>query len=454
MKKIVYILLMAFAFFSCQKPEDVPPVNKDKIDVVFAGITNEIGSLKSTDIVDCNKPDADYAQVKIDNTIYRPLVFYIDGVPYTQSIKLSPGTHSVKEFMLMNDNNTPDNFGDDIIVSATPIKGSTYAVFVDNAVDFPFQVSAFAKTEVKVQVLCFEDVDYQYFGFDWFALTEIIVREQVFFGDICVTNTADYEGSLYENQNNKLQNDMPAIFRIDVYKNGAYITSYNNEAWLGEGMPLSVLYPDNKNANDKFDFNLSIYVRNGNDFAYVYYYTWTFYNDELIAAGDDGVVDFVLGDCSADYDLKINSPVSTGCQTAYAYGTGHATCFLQIQPGYSNWGWSNGPLATGNYEFKLYAGADQCTLENGREVGSLIVNYNGTEADVTYNMLPGFTLDLANLYVGTTILYQINNVPTTTPEEFPLNEDLDGASTWSHTFTGLSGNIYVVAHAKVCGPGL
>ncbi|HEY9113942.1 MAG TPA: hypothetical protein VIN10_04535, partial [Bacteroidales bacterium] len=314
MKKIVYILLFVFAFSGCIKEEPEPPVINDNNQVVFAGITTDIGSKKSTDVVDCDKPDAIYAQVKIDDKIYRPLVFYVDGVPYTQSIKLEPGTHSVKEFMLMNDNNTPEILDDDIIVSATPIKGSSYAVFVDKAVDFPFQVNAFAKTEVKIQVLCFEDADYQLFGFDWFALTEITVREQIFFGDICIDNLPDYEGSWYEDQDNGLQVDMPAIFRIDVYKNGAYIISYDNAAWLGEGDPLHVLYPDNNNANDKFEFNLYIYVRNDNVFAYTYYHTWTFYNDELIDAGDDGVVEFVLGNCVSDYDLKINTPVPVGCE--------------------------------------------------------------------------------------------------------------------------------------------
>jgi hypothetical protein len=460
MKKIVYILLLALAFFSCQKPEDTPPVNNDKIEVVFAGITTEIGSVKSTNIVDCDKPDAVYAQVKIDNTIYRPLVFYIDGLPYTQSIKLSPGTHSVKEFMLMNDNNTPETLDDDIIVSATPVKNSTYAVFVDKPVDFPFQVNAFAKTEVKIQVLCFEDADYQYFGFDWFALTEITVREQIFFGDICIENLADYEGSWYEGQENGLQVDMPAIFRIDVFKNGAYIISYDNDdpEWLGEGEPLHVLYPDNNNANDKFEFNLYIYVRNGNAFAYTYYKTWTFFNNELISAGNDGVVDFVLGDCNSDYDEKIVTPVQPGCQISYAYNIGYSICFLSIQ-GFENthWGWTNGKLSVGNYDFTLFAGVGDCNTENGRQVGTVSVNYNGANAIVTYQMLPGYTLDAVNLYVGLTVLYEKEvGVFTNIPEEFPIIEDLDDVSTATYTISGFAegDEIYVIAHAKACGPGL
>jgi hypothetical protein len=455
MKKIVYISLLVFAFFSCIKDDEVPPVVPDNYQVVFAGITTEIGFVKSTKVVDCDKPDAVYAQIKIDEVIYRPLVFYVDGMPYTQSIKLEPGTHSVKEFMMMNDNNTPEILDDDIIVSATPLKGSSYAVFVDRALDFTFEVNAFAKTEVKIQVLCFEDADYQLFGFDWFALTEITVREQIFFGDICIENTADYEGSWYENQTNGLQVDMPAIFRIDVYKNAGYIISYDNASWLGEGQPLHVLYPDNNNANDKFEFNLYIYVRDENVFAYKYYYTWTFYNGELIESGDDGVVDFVLGECVADYDLKISLPEPTGCESAYAYGGDYAICFLDMQQGFSNWGWSNGQLTTGNYEFQLYAGAGQCDLENGREVGTLTVNYDGAEAEVTYSMLPGYSLNQVHLFVGNEILPRENGEFTVSPGQYPvIDENLNGATSWTYTVSVLSGNIYVVAHAEACGPGL
>ena len=102
MKIIVYISLIALVIFGCSKDQQVPPQPppQENYQVVFAGITSEIGAMKSTNIVDCDKPDAVYAQVKIDNVIYRPLVFYVDGLPYTQAIKLSPGTHTVKEFLL------------------------------------------------------------------------------------------------------------------------------------------------------------------------------------------------------------------------------------------------------------------------------------------------------------------------------------------------------------------
>jgi len=46
------------------------------------------------------------------------------------------------------------------------------------------------------------------------------------------------------------------------------------------------------------------------------------------------------------FDLEYIPPPQMDCETAYAYGDGLATCFLDI-PGVksNNWGWSNGPIS-------------------------------------------------------------------------------------------------------------
>ena len=211
--------------------------------------------------------------------------------------------------MLYNDNSTPENLDDDFIVKAAPMAGSEYSDFVETPLTFNFTVEEFAKAEVPVEVICFDEADYESFGFNWFAMTEITVREQVFFGDICVTDLAAYEGSAYEGQVNGLQLDMPAIFKVDVYKNDAFIKSYSNEGWLGEGSPLEVQYPDHDNASDEFEFKLYILVEDAGEFVYTYFHSWFFADDEMIEAGDDGVVDFVLGTCNySETDLQLSWP--------------------------------------------------------------------------------------------------------------------------------------------------
>ena len=304
MKKLTLLtILLAAVLFGCKK-EDTAPATQD---VVFTAQTMSTDGLKSS-----NSQTADYAKVTISGTTYYPEVFYLDGNTYTQSIKLPVGTYTVTEFLLMDDNNTPDDMSDDIILKATPMSGSTYADFVSTPLPFDFTVEAFKKAEIQIEVLDFEAANYQEFGFVWFNAQENTVREQLFFGDICVKHPDDYAGSLYANQTNGVQVDMPAIFRIDVYQNGTFFKSYNNEYhadgsdWFGEGDPLHVLYNDRDGETDNFEFKLYILVADGNGFSYKLFHTWTFSDDQTIDDGGDGVVDFVLGNCqTTDADLTL-----------------------------------------------------------------------------------------------------------------------------------------------------
>ncbi|NQT31566.1 MAG: hypothetical protein HQ588_04455 [Deltaproteobacteria bacterium] len=138
------------------------------------------------------------------------------------------------------------------------------------------------------------------------------------------------------------------------------------------------------------------------------------------------------------------------CDTAFARSYLYSTCFSYW--GFSNWGWTNGPLQPDEYRFPLYAGAAQCDISKGKHVGWITVNYNGSTAIVTYNMFYGYKMDETHLYVGNEPLPRINGDGeyTVAPGQFPLSHDLDNASTDWYAVTGLSGEIYVVAHAVVC----
>ena len=302
MKKVFVFILVAIAVFSCQK-RAVDPSSAEQ-EVVFTGVDASADGQKSTD-TDCDNPTANYASVVVNGNTYRPAIFYLGGIAYTQSIKFISGNYSISEFLLMNDNNTPGDLSDDQVVKAAPMAGAEYAAFVTQPLPMSFTVEPFKKTEVPIEVICFEEAEYQAFGFDWFVMTEIVVREQVFFGDFCVSYPEDYEGSLYASQANGVQIDMPAIFRIDVYRNGAFLVSYNNEDWFGEGQVLKVHYPDHENAADHFDLYLYVLVRTCAGFEYKYFTSWWFDDDQMITAGSDNVVDFVLGDCSTGADFVL-----------------------------------------------------------------------------------------------------------------------------------------------------
>jgi len=336
MRKLFYLFLMVgLVVISCNKPNNTPTEQ----DVVFKAFTAETGFKAST----CDNPDANYALVEIDGVIHQIDVFYLDGNIYTNTLKLAPGDHTVSMFVLKNDNNTPGDTTDDIEVLATPLTGSDYEQFVSQALPFSFTVDAFLKAEVEIQVLCFEAADITNFGFAWFAIDKVTVREMCFFGDFCTKYYADYAGSLYEQQQNGLQHDMPAIFKIDVYRNDNFLVSYNNEAWLGEGQPLCVQYPDYDNVVDNYKFQLSILVKVGTGFEYKEFYTWTTADDGTLAnIGSDNVMDFVLGSCVPDADLILppymNLPgeatVTTGNSSPGSEGTYFDVTLTNIGAGY------------------------------------------------------------------------------------------------------------------------
>jgi len=147
------------------------------------------------------------------------------------------------------------------------------------------------------------------------------------------------------------------------------------------------------------------------------------------------------------FDLEYSPPPQVDCETAYAWGEGLATCFLDI-PGVksNNWGWSNGAISDpSSYSWDIYAGAGQCDITKGTLVGTLDVDYSGGTVTVAYNIDPDFTLDETHLYVGDEMLARKKGKFTTAPGQFPYSGQQ------SYTIDGLSGDIYVVAHSVVCG---
>jgi hypothetical protein len=294
------ILMSIFLLTNCNKEAKQDPVNEGEL--VFAPIT--ITPDKDWDWQCDLTLTVTNAHVVIDGNDYFPLTFVLDGKLYTQAIKLAEGIHTVSYFALIDNTLDWANLANAPIVKATPATGSYFGHYVTDPVDFDIYITAFRKFELRIEVLCYVPAVYEYFGFFWFEVRELTIRYQCFFGDFCIKHLPDYYGSLYEN--NGLQLDEVAIFKIKAYRNGDDIgTFYNtyvddNELMFHE--PLCVEYADYDNETDYFDFELWIYVKVGDVFEYVYFYTWTFMDDELIVPlpidGGDGVVDFVLGNCN------------------------------------------------------------------------------------------------------------------------------------------------------------
>jgi hypothetical protein len=320
MKKILFFILAIGTMFSCQKKETDTTVRQQE--VTFSAIKVDPSTGLKSDWL-CPTDDngniltPTVAKITITGKgDFWPQVFTLDGNMYTQAIKLdvnpgdSPTNYTVEFFGLYTE-------VDGTLIMATPTTGAEYAEYTTSHVSFNFSVSAFSKAEIPVEVLCYMPDSYDKFGFNWAQFDEIVIREQCFFGDICFKHPADYIGSNYENQSTGLQIDMPAIFKINALKmvnqvwtpvpNNEDFTNDNEDANWGVGAPVCVRYPDNLSIDrELFKFELWVLVKVGNVFEYLKFHEWEFEDDQTIDAGEDGVVDFVLGSCNlSNTDLQL-----------------------------------------------------------------------------------------------------------------------------------------------------
>lgn len=121
-------------------------------------------------------------------------------------------------------------------------------------------------------------------------------------------------------------------------------------------------------------------------------------------------------------------------ETAYAKG-GAAECFI---PTFANWGWTN-LISPGTYTMDLWAGAAQCDISKGTEVGSVTVMYGSDGyVTVTYDVKPPYLLEETHVYAGY--------------DEFPNDKKgkltvAPGAYSNATSFNG--DPVYVIAHAVV-----
>jgi hypothetical protein len=242
----------------------------------------------------------------IDGITFNIPVFFVGNVPWTSSIKLSEGIHTINEFVVYSDNHTPNDISDDVVLWATPHTGSQWATYVSTPLVKNFNIVKDQKIPVNIDVVCFMPATYLNFGFTYFSMNELVIRQQWFFGDICMKDASQYVGSDYAHQANWVDvgySDRPAIFQLKVYKyiGNAYSlqnTFTNDDVDHQYGNKVSVTYGDYLNKTDQFKFELYILVRQGTSFNFVLFKTWTF-NDQsnIIQSSDDNVVNFIIGNC-------------------------------------------------------------------------------------------------------------------------------------------------------------
>lgn len=507
MKKLLLSLAISgLLLTSCE--QDLPKENFNEPQEVTFNIGSNGGLLKAANteipsMADCSI-EADYVWMLLnfddgtnngETQEFTIPVFFVNGVLYTQAIKLPPGDYSLEDFILYADNDTPDDDSDDVVVSAAPHAESVYGELVINALDVEFTIEEFTKLEVEVDVYCYQPKDHELFGFVWFKPNLHIVKEVIFFGDFCAQNPDFYEGSKY---GNFPKVDMPAIFQIEVYKDSDsgdgftydliatydnFVNYVNNES-SASVPPLKVPYIDSEGDDN---YKLKIYIwefisKDANDLAtygWVYFETWYFsenadimtvddgVNDTYtIGPGQDGIYDFIVGPCIvSEWDIDLDDPNWPGDEddheTAFAYSPedGVSSCFLDDPLNYNRWGWTNEIDNTdGTTSFDLYAGAAKCDVDKkGEKVGTVTVEISGNVALITFTILSGFDLLETHVYLGDDLLPSIDEDGinfTIAPGQYPHIHDGSGitstsSDTYSIDVSGMGSSINFVAHASV-----
>lgn len=336
-KYIGIIFLSLLLLTNCKKDNKEADV-KSQGEIVFAAIDANLDKSDVFDIECLEDVVVTHARINLDGTFYYPEVFELAGKLYTQSLKLDLGTYTILEFSLMT--GIPGDGIPDVVVKSTPMWDSHYAQFLTPGYGLgddlfeTFEVFAFEKAEFDVEVLCYIEAAYTGFGFEWFDITEMTIREQCFFGDFCIKDVNQYANSMYS-WDGSVDIDEVAIFKIVATYNYADPVEYYNFVDGEYVSPLCIEYADYDMVVDNYKFELWIYVTYEEGWDYVLFHTWEFQDDYMIPAGDDGVVDFVLGNCVMDTpDLLLppwmNLPMGTEFDFTLSNGANGASSYWDI----------------------------------------------------------------------------------------------------------------------------
>lgn len=362
--KLIGVIILSFLLLTNCKKDNEQDNSLQQGELVFSSISI---SMDKSDDVPCEDLIPTHAKVLISGKIYLPQVYNLDGNIYTEAIKLDAQSkkYVLEEFSLV------DEYG--VVIKTTPMEGSEYAEFIDNPLPRDIYIAPFETNEMAMEVLCFYPDKYDLYGFEFFEITELSIRKQYFFGNFCISDPEEYWYSLYGEPGNITVNE-PAIFKIRVFRNGDFIKEYLNVPKFTEkhniSEPLAVPYADYDNVMDRFKFELWIYVKVGNDFDYVKFHEWTFFDDEVIKQGSDGITDFVLGNCNANTPDLLLPP------------------YINL-PGELDYTLTSFPNQTSTYKVMLSNISTGYDLKNGK--------YNAWSADFNSNINLGQTYNMKAL---------------------------------------------------------
>ena len=316
MKKILALLGMVglLTFSQCDNTEKV---GKDLTEVTFvadnlslspsstAGLKTGIytgmkGGEKSLPV--CSDSEPSYVIIWINGEEKRVDILkdYGNG-RITAMLKLPAGSYSITQFEVYNEL--------DEMIWASPLEGSYYdeLIGLEYNVEITFSIEPFDKTLVNVDVLCWQDYDYDSFGYGGFDVHYTKIKTICFFGDVCTKFYAEWheDGSPYTGQPNPFH-DFPAIFDVVITNDAGEIVNdlevNSNQEYLGIGQPLCVEYTDDMAVQENYTATIDLVLPDGTTAEVG---SFEFSDDDSSVEelnGGDGIVDFLVGgsDCLQD----------------------------------------------------------------------------------------------------------------------------------------------------------
>ena len=191
-------------------------------------------------------------------------------------------------------------------------------------------------------------------------------------------------------------------------------------------------------------------------------------NFVAVYANPVGLPNEIRDDAEACVEI-LEDEVCYADETAWAYGGDDANPNWDFVNN-RFWGWTNGPLSEGSYEWDIYAGAGQNDLSKGTIVGTLYVTYSNDNVYVKYEMgevddFGQVYLGEVHLWVGEDVLPEVTRgratVYTNAPGQFPTKDyfvfdsaDPGAGTTEAYFDFDVSGwdEVYVAAHSVVWIP--
>ncbi len=119
----------------------------------------------------------------------------------------------------------------------------------------------------------------------------------------------------------------------------------------------------------------------------------------------------------------------------------------------SRWGWAINLKTRGTSSYDIWAGAGLNNTANGTKVGTLTVNWDGAQAEVSYNLFSGYVAEEVHIYAA-------DAKPTTlAPGQYGYPEagyDTGGVQNFTYTvpLVDVAGDgVWLIAHAVVSSEG-